>query len=331
MIDISTSAPGKIVIAGEYAVLDGAPAICMAVNRRAHVSITSSDNEYHSVLAPGYSQSVGRFTAANDQIKWIEGAKEFELLDAVWQEVRPELADALTIVLDSNEFIDTASATKIGIGSSAALTTALTSALGLAAMQNVDVHKMAAAAHRRFQGGRGSGVDIACSVTGGVVEYRMGDRAIQSLNWPAELHYALFWSGIAASTREKLDRLAVADASSSRGELCRIANGVAEAWSNSGSVEILGRLREFVSVLRRFDVDHELGIFDAGHAALADAAESFGVVYKPCGAGGGDIGIAIAADEADIEIFAREASKHNFTRLSLAIDTAGQLRDGEQL
>ena len=29
MIDIQTSAPGKVIIAGEYAVLDGAPAICM--------------------------------------------------------------------------------------------------------------------------------------------------------------------------------------------------------------------------------------------------------------------------------------------------------------
>ena len=66
MIDISSSAPGKIIVAGEYAVLDGAPAICMAVDRRAHVNISSGDTEFHSVLAPGFSETVGRFKA----LKW---------------------------------------------------------------------------------------------------------------------------------------------------------------------------------------------------------------------------------------------------------------------
>ncbi len=59
MIDVKTSAPGKVVVSGEYAVLDGAPAICMAVNRRAHISITTTDNDYHSVLAPGFSEGQG--------------------------------------------------------------------------------------------------------------------------------------------------------------------------------------------------------------------------------------------------------------------------------
>jgi len=84
VIDVSASAPGKVVIAGEYAVLDGAPAICMAVNRRAHVSITTSDIDHHSVLAPGFSESAGRFTAVGNRIEWLAGADEFSLLESVW-------------------------------------------------------------------------------------------------------------------------------------------------------------------------------------------------------------------------------------------------------
>ncbi len=124
MIDVSTSAPGKVVIAGEYAVLDGAPAICMAVNRRAHVSIATSDNDHHSVLAPGFSESAGRFTAVGNRIEWLAGADEFSLLEAVWQEAAPTVPENLTIVLDTNDFIDPATSVKLGIGSSAALTVA---------------------------------------------------------------------------------------------------------------------------------------------------------------------------------------------------------------
>ena len=54
MTRVTASAPGKVIVSGEYAVLDGAPAICMAVNRRARVSIVAADASRHTVSAPGY-------------------------------------------------------------------------------------------------------------------------------------------------------------------------------------------------------------------------------------------------------------------------------------
>ena len=36
----SASAPGKIVLAGEYAVLWDAPAVCMAIDRRARACVS---------------------------------------------------------------------------------------------------------------------------------------------------------------------------------------------------------------------------------------------------------------------------------------------------
>ena len=43
------SAPGKFVLSGEYAVLDGAPAICVAVDRRAVVTIETHGGD-HSIV-----------------------------------------------------------------------------------------------------------------------------------------------------------------------------------------------------------------------------------------------------------------------------------------
>ena len=323
MIDVSTSAPGKVVISGEYAVLDGAPAICMAVNRRAHVSITTSDNDHHSVLAPGFSESAGRFTAAGNRIEWLAGADEFSLLEAVWQETAPSVSENLTIVLDSNDFIDPATSVKLGIGSSAALTVALTAAFDNITDVDIDVLRAATNAHRRFQQGSGSGADIACSLAGGLIEYRMGGEAACSLTWPNGLAYALLWSGVAASTDEKLNQLARTEAGQARAELVIASARVAASWNEGNAVEILQQLRDYTEALRKFDVDHRLGIFDAGHAELADAALSAGLLYKPCGAGGGDLGIVIAHNASDVVTFIDTARASDFKHMDMTIDETG--------
>jgi phosphomevalonate kinase len=330
MIEVSTSAPGKVIIAGEYAVLDGAPAICMAVDRRAHVTIAASGDEFHSVLAPGYSQTVGQFTAMAKSFTWLEGAADFPLVEAVWQEIAAAPAENVTIILDSNEFIDVATSEKIGIGSSAALTVALAAAIDRASNSQRSIHRVASAAHRRLQGGAGSGADVACSLAGGIVEYRMGDEPDRALKWPDGLYFALLWSGIAASTGEKLKQLADAPPAKSRQELAAVAEQVAIAWRGARVPDIVDSLRAFTATLRRFDIDHALGVFDAGHAQLADAAESSGIVYKPCGAGGGDLGIAIASDAAALALFVAAAREHGFKHLPMAIESAGLRREGER-
>src|SRR5690606_42155959 len=43
------SAPGKAVLIGEYAVLEGAPAVAMALDRRARVGLASGNGPGHAV------------------------------------------------------------------------------------------------------------------------------------------------------------------------------------------------------------------------------------------------------------------------------------------
>jgi len=212
---------------------------------------------------------------------------------------------------------------KLGIGSSAALTVALIAAFDKITDGGIDVLRAATDAHRRFQQGSGSGVDIACSLAGGLIEYRMGGEPISSLTWPNGLAYALLWSGVAASTDEKLNQLARTEAGQARAELVVASARVAASWREGNPIEILQQLRDYTKALRKFDVDHRLGIFDAGHAELADAAASAGLVYKPCGAGGGDIGIVIANDVSDIATFVDAARESEFKQLNMAIDETG--------
>ena len=274
-MSVVASAPGKVVLSGEYAVLDGEPAICMAVNRRAMATVGDSPDGRCRVATPGREFSNG---------------EKFHIVEAVCGS-RPELA----IELDTRAFAEDGK--KLGIGSSAALTAALVAALG------GEVYADALAAHRRLQGGAGSGVDVATSVHGGLVEYRMSDASVVSLDWPRDLAIRFIWTGVATSTKAKLDRLAASSGGSSRSALMLAAADMADAWRSGEAARVLATYIPYIGALRQFSIDHDLGIFDAGHEALTDAASRAGLVYKPAGAGGGDIGTLLGRGDAELDAF----------------------------
>jgi len=330
MNSIRTSAPGKVFIAGEYAVLDGAPAICMAVDRRACVSIAESDQGFHSVVSPGRSAIQGRFQAGPRGLEWLQGKSDYPLLTAVWEELPARPRRPLSIVLDTREFVDTTSGIKLGVGSSAALTVALAAALALVLGGGQGIDRIARDAHRKLQGGAGSGADISCSLHGGVIAYRMQESMPKTLQWPADMHYALLWSGVSTSTTTKLARLAAVPPGTTRAELAAAAGKVATAWLGGRVSEIIAALHSYAAALRRFDTEHGLGIHDAGHAELAALADACGVLYKPCGAGGGDLGIVIASDEAAVDAFVSGVQDYGFRPVHMAIEANGLRRDRGQ-
>lgn len=319
MSAVIASAPGKLVLCGEYAVLDGAPAICMAVNRRARATVTDADGKWHRVSAPGYSSTEGRFLVDGDTVNWLQGKDDYPIVDAVWRAVRPVENDHLSIALDTRAFVDAASRNKIGIGSSAALTVALAAAL----MQSGDVLERALWAHRLFQRGAGSGVDVACSVSGGLVEYRMQGAAVLSLRWPPGLACRAIWTGVPASTRMKLEKLQNSGQQRSRSVLFDAAESMANAWRSAASVMAL--YPAYLEALRQFSVDHDLGIFDAGHDRLVTEAAAAGLVYKPCGAGGGDVGILLGDSDEQLDDFMSGRQASGFQVLDCELDPDGVL------
>ncbi len=332
MMESRASAPGKAVIAGEYAVLAGAPAISMALNRRAHVRIRETEESSHCVSAPGYLEGSFRFSATPEAgIVWLDelpSDKAFALFEAVWKQSAMTPRNGLSIVLDTAEFFDAASGSKLGLGSSAALAVALAAALVNLQSGPVAIDSLAASAHREFQRGGGSGIDVATAVHGGVIEFQVGSRPV-SLPWPEGLAYRLLWSGEAVSTAVKLDHLAKTILLPSRDRLIEHSRDVTAKWKAGSMIGLLSALRSYTQALQAFSVDHELGIFEAGHQELADKAETYPkTVYKPCGAGGGDIGMVLAESMQDIDLFTADAVKCGFVPLDVSLDSEGVLVAG---
>jgi phosphomevalonate kinase len=222
-------------------------------------------------------------------------------------------------------------ATKIGLGSSAALCAALCRLLLPADASGERLLRSAIDAHRRFQNGAGSGADVAASVLGGVVRFRADASPPERLSWPRGLEYSVWWSGVPASTAARLARLSRTARSPSRTLLADAAARVADCWSPGLGAGLLPALESYIEALERFDREHGLGVFDAGHRELKSAARSVDVLYKPCGAGGGDAGIAFAADAAALDAFAGRARRQGFVRMDLCIDSRGAAIDAGPL
>ncbi len=291
---VVASAPGKIVLAGEYAVLLGAPAICVAVDRRAVAVLDESADGNCHLDTPGYA-----------------GDEKFSIVDAVCGERPPR-----NITLDTRAFAEDGA--KLGLGSSAALAVALAAATG-----SEHVFDAALRAHRALQGGKGSGVDIAAAAHGGLISYEMPGTRVQRLEWPADLHMRVIWSGVPASTRARIEKLAEQAERPSRASLLLAAAQIAEAWASGSAQRILEEYLTYIGVLRQFSVDHDLGIFDAGHEQLADAAMTDGLVYKPAGAGGGDIGVLFGRSEDELETFLARRRELAYRVIDCAPDING--------
>ena len=332
MTTVVASAPGKIVICGEYAVLDGAPAICMAINKRARAEVAVAVADVQTVRANGFIKGDWKFLTREDgSFEWLGDEPPLGSLDLL-REVRNTMGidGNFDISLDTAEFLDPATGSKLGLGSSAALTVALVTALSNVKNRAGHVATDAAEAHRRLQHDQGSGVDIAVSLEGGVIEYRMKDSGVQrSTTWPAGLEYALLWSGRPASTSEKLKDFEQARRAGYSGtsvaQLCDASESTAACWSAGETAPLLAAFHRYTDALMRFDVDHDLGIFDAGHRELADAAAKRDLVYKPCGAGGGDTGMVFATDKAAVAEFTHLAGRSGYQLLDVSLEACGAI------
>lgn len=316
---IEAQAPGKLVIAGEYAVLHGAPGLAVAVNVLARARITRLPGQGNQLVIPDSGETF-RFRWGAEGGMRFEGASPGALglpLEACvailtarghlgrgadWPACRVELSTA-----DFHRNDATGHRIKLGLGSSAAITVALAGALlRLCAAPSPDRAGLTAIcceAHRRLQGGTGSGIDVVTALTGGVVavDFPEGAPAPRAtpLPWPRGLQMLAVWSGASASTPAMLSRLAAfrearpADCGVHLQRLAAVAGRAVAAWSRDDVPAILATTGDYDQALRRLDEAAGIGIFSPVHEEMRRLAERRHGVYKPSGAGGGDFGIVL--------------------------------------
>lgn len=315
-------APGKLVALGEYAVLDGAPALVLALDRFAAVTLDDSpDGLCH--LETRAPEPVRRAFSPGE-------ASGAPLVDLVTQSVAPPLAWQATV--DSTAFF--AGGAKLGLGSSAAVLCASAGAFaGFAKARGrpgpaLDLATLIGL-HRAFQGGRGSGLDVAASLHGGAITFRLkpaGVPHVGSVRLPNSVGFAGIFAGRSASTPEfvahyrawRRDRPEQAAATHRR--LAQLAeDGCAAARGNDADA-FMASLVEYGRALESLGEAIGAEIVTAEHREIGRHARKHGVAYKVSGAGGGDLGLACAVDSGALAAFLQSVTNRGFRviRVSLA-------------
>ncbi len=328
-MQVQASAPGKLVIVGEYAVLHGAPAIAVAAGRRATAQVRSAGSNVLRIVNTGEQFA---FTLDGARVGWSEppGAQG-AILEAAVAALHERGADVaalgdIEVTLASQEFYARDGA-KYGLGSSAAVTVALSGCLQQALQGKTDL-ATALAVHRRFQRGQGSGVDVCASYTGGWVAVQ-SDPLVAELEWPAAVQVVPVWTGFAASTTAmlaQLARYATDYPDEHRALLADLATTAAvtlAACRRDAVTGLLDGLTAYAQQLRALDTATGLGIWSAEHDELAALAAAAGLVYKPSGAGAGDFGLAFGTDATAVQAFSTAAAAAGFVPADFALGVEG--------
>ncbi len=317
------SAPGKLLLVGEYAVLDGAPAITAAIDVHARakvIAIPGSESVFFDALS---GQAYYFVIDGNNGLRWTgehpgdNGAiVQAVISSCVLYSTLLDDGPSFRVSMNTDEFYSQIGGnwTKLGVGSSAAVLVALVGALVAELNLVMSAEELLAVchtAHHRFQGGRGSGADVATAVHGGVIAVRRGANPqavdVTRCGWPSGLSAMPIWSGVSASTPELLIRFEKFKADNPDDyrrhirHLKALAEQACVAWSEQSVLDILSALAGYDDALRALDDNAQIGINTPPHVRIRQLVERHGAVYKTSGAGGGDFGLALTDSTAVLD------------------------------
>ncbi|MGX7417889.1 phosphomevalonate kinase [Carnobacterium gallinarum] len=325
---IEASAPGKLFIAGEYAVVEpGFPAIIVAVDQFITVRLEQR-NDIGSIRSFQYGELPVLWTRQDGQLVLDKRENPFHYILAAMELTERYAAEQgreLSFYeLSVTSELDNSTGKKYGLGSSGAVTVATVKALceyyQLEATPK-QIFKLAALAHLSVQG-NGSCGDIAASVYGGWIAFTTFERqwvmdkckseslttllalvwpslSIEPLVPPADLRLVIGWTGSPASTSSLVDKVTQQRKMDQYSyeqfleESKECVEMMIEAFGKNDIPMIQKQIRHNRKLLQQMSKKTNVTIETPALNKLCELAETYHGAAKSSGAGGGDCGIVI--------------------------------------
>lgn len=325
---IEASAPGKLYIAGEYAVLEpGHPAILVALEQYITVKLKETNNlgTIRSSLTNNFpipwTRKQGKFFIDQRENPFAYVVQAVTTTEKYIEELGKKLT-FFNLEIESD--LDNKDGRKYGLGSSGAVTVATIKALlkfYRVNFTNEIVYKLAAITHLAINS-NGSFGDLAASTYGGWIAYSCFDRnwliekmidtplvelvtmdwpllSIQPLEAPADLELLIGWTGSPASTTQLVDLINDEKEEINedyqnfleRSKIC--VEQIIEAFHQQNIYNIQRGIRTNRKLLQQLAAYSGLHIETKTLFELCEIAEDFFGAAKSSGAGGGDCGIVL--------------------------------------
>lgn len=353
---IEASAPGKLFIAGEYAVVEaGQPAILAAVDQFITVQVEAAEG----------AGSLQSFQYGDFPILWrrVAGKLVLDKRESTFHYLLAAIETIESYAVEQNiplsfyhltvdSELDSQKGLKYGLGSSAAVTVATIRALcrfyGIPDQDEL-VFKLSVLAQLSLDS-NGSFGDVAASVYTGWIMYQSLDRnwvrehlhtlsltqllkkawpgfSVTSLTPPSNLRFVIGWTGSPASTTQLVDDVhdkrddqkGTYTTFLEKSRAC--VRSMAKAFMEKDLMNIQKEVRINRHLLNQLGAYTGVQIETPALQALCDLAEEYGGAAKSSGAGGGDCGIALFDSQIDLAPLFKKWKNNQIDVLSLSVYT----------
>lgn len=194
-VSYKVKVPGSLMLFGEHAVLQRKQAVVTAIDRYLQVTLIPRADCNISIRSSGFANH----TVALSKLRVV---KPYEYVLTAIKQYLPKIKQGFTLKI-SSDF-----ASHVGLGSSAAVTVATLGVLSWwlngKKPKQLELCRKAIAIVRLVQG-VGSGADVAASVFGGVIAYKMQPLTIRKLC--KNLSLIAVYSGSKVATAEVIARV----------------------------------------------------------------------------------------------------------------------------
>ena len=207
--EVTFTAPGKVILFGEHAVVYGHPAIVMAINLRAQCTVSSSTNQEVTLELPNlHPENLFIFDEVTET--FIE--KDYNATPTrqdSFSYITKTILQQAKMKKSPYICVDSEIPSSVGLGSSAAVAVATSASLSAFMGLNFslkEINEMSFKAEK-ITHGRPSGIDNSIATFGGIQYYKQKDFSkIEAANTP--LYLVVVNSSIVRSTKKYVEHVA---------------------------------------------------------------------------------------------------------------------------